>query len=105
MSITRRQLIKQTAQRVNLTDTYTAKVIAAFLDVLTEALLQQQSISLKELGSFTITARKPRTITHPVTGQPITTQPRRTLRYRPSKQMQNRLAKSQPPPTTYAPNG
>jgi DNA-binding protein HU-beta len=65
------ELIAQVAQKAGMTKKDTAAVVDTALDIITETLAKQESVSLIGFGIFTTSTRKAREGINPSTGKRI----------------------------------
>lgn len=69
--LTRSDITKSVAERLNVTNKEADEIICATLDFIAENLAAGNRISLKNFGSFELHARAGRTGTNPKTKEPI----------------------------------
>lgn len=65
--------------------------VEAFLELVTEFLKKGETIKFMNVGSFSILDRKPRVISNPATRERMTIYPKKTVKFIPSKKVQERL--------------
>ncbi|WP_373078007.1 HU family DNA-binding protein [Fusobacterium varium] len=63
------------------------KEIEIFLETVQEALQKDGSVTFRNIGIFEAKERKPRVIANPVTKEPMKIYPRKTVKFRESKNM------------------
>ena len=66
------------------------KEIDTFLETMREALQKSHSIMFRNIGIFEVKERKPRVIANPVTKEPMKIYPRKTVKFRESKNIQDK---------------
>ena len=66
------ELVEAIASNTNMTKTDVDKVITSFIEVVTDALVKGEKVSLKGFGNFEIRERGERTGRNPRTGETMT---------------------------------
>lgn len=66
------ELVEAIASNTEMTKTDVDKVVTAFVDVVTEALVKGEKVSLKGFGNFEVRERGERTGRNPRTGETMT---------------------------------
>lgn len=69
--LTKAQLIEQVGAQASLTKVHSTGVVNTLLELLVEALTQGKTVSLPELGTFTVADTAARTGRNPSTGAPL----------------------------------
>lgn len=69
--MTKNELVEAIASKTKLTKTDVDKVITSFADVITDALVKGDKVSLKGFGNFEVRDRSARTGRNPHTGETI----------------------------------
>lgn len=69
--MTKNELVEAIASKTELTKTDVDKVITSFADVITDALVKGDKVSLKGFGNFEVRDRSARTGRNPHTGETI----------------------------------
>jgi DNA-binding protein HU-beta len=69
--LTKAQLIEQVGTQAKLTKAQTTSVVNALLEAVVAALTQGQTVSLSDVGTFSVTATAARTGRNPGTGEAI----------------------------------
>ena len=70
--MTKNELVEAIASKTELTKTDVDKVITSFADVITDALVKGDKVSLKGFGNFEVRTRSERTGRNPRTGETMT---------------------------------
>jgi integration host factor subunit beta len=97
-TVTKRDLIDRIAQRhPALKKCDIAEVVGGFMDAVSEALVNNRRIELRDFGVFTPKIRKPRLARNPKTGEKVTVAARRVCGFRAGKELKARLAASYKP--------
>lgn len=81
------ELIRELAERVDMSPEQTACVIDAILDQITQALQRGESVTLTGFGSFIPRRRNARTGRNPRTGAALEIPAHTTVLFRPGKQL------------------
>ena len=83
--MTKSELIKQIAERAELTQAKAAEALQAFEAVVTDELSKGGEIALTGFGTFKVTDRAARTGRNPQTGEAMEITARRVLTFKPSQ--------------------
>ncbi len=84
-------LIEKIAEDAGVTKTAAARAIESLIDGVTRSLDAGERITLVGLGTFAISDRKARSGRNPHTGATIEIPAKRTVRFRPSKDLEDTL--------------
>lgn len=84
-------LIEKIAEEAGVTKTAAARAIESLIDGVTRSLDAGERITLVGLGTFAISDRKARSGRNPHTGATIEIPAKRTVRFRPSKDLEDTL--------------
>ncbi|NJN64830.1 MAG: HU family DNA-binding protein [Acidobacteria bacterium] len=84
-------LIEKIAEDAGITKTAAAKAIDSLIEGVTRSLDGGERITLVGLGTFAISDRKARSGRNPHTGATIEIPAKRTVRFRPSKELEETL--------------
>ena len=96
MGITRRELAKRVAERLNLPLRDAREITSAVVDELGDAILEHQHVELRGFGVFDLTWRAKRRIRRNLPGaesDPVTIPGRWTVTFQPSAAIKARLKK------------
>lgn len=88
---TKQDLIDRVAQLTEQRRIDVKRTISRFLEVMVEELADGNRIELREFGVFENRGRKGRTAQNPKTGQIVDVPPRRTVRFKVSRPVRQRL--------------
>jgi len=69
--VTKKNIVEKVSTRTGLTQIDTKIVLEAFLDSISESLINGMGIELRGFGRFKIKERKPRTAYNPRTNEPV----------------------------------
>lgn len=69
----------------------TEKALDAFIDALTEALADGQSVAFTGFGTFSVAKRAARQGRNPRTGQPVSIAASKTVKFKPGKALKDAL--------------
>lgn len=86
------ELIQQTANQTGLSKKDAEQAINAALQLMTQALAQEDKIQLVGFGTFETKERAPRTARNPKTLEPIELPASRTVTFRPGKALKDAVA-------------
>ncbi len=76
------ELIDAIASKANLSKADAKKALDAFVDTTSDALKKGDRVALVGFGSFSVTERGARTGRNPQTGQPITIQAKKVVKFK-----------------------
>ncbi|MCA0432515.1 MAG: integration host factor subunit alpha [Proteobacteria bacterium] len=88
-TLTRADLAETVHRDIGLSRTESAEMVNTVLDLVSEALVQGQSVKLSSFGTFLVRAKRERLGRNPKTGEEVPITPRRVLVFRPSQVMKN----------------
>ncbi len=95
---TQKELARELALELGLTENKARRFIHLLLECVGDDLVEKGRVELRGLGTFETVARPAQTIKHPVTKKPIRVPEYRTIRFRASKKLRERLMPDQPAP-------
>lgn len=98
MGRTKRQLARELAQELDLSEAKALRVIQRLLRKLSEDLARTGRIELRGFGSFHTVKRPAQTLRSPKTGQPVSVPEYRSVIFRASASMRKRLGPKPPNP-------
>jgi integration host factor subunit beta len=90
-TITRQALVERIVQKTGYRRAEVKRTISAFLDVMGEELAAGNRIEFREFGVFEPRDRAARMAQNPKTLERVTVPPRRIVKFRPGRQMRDRL--------------
>ena len=88
-TLTRADLAETVHRDIGLSRTESAEMVNTVLDLVSEALVQGQSVKLSSFGTFLVRSKRERMGRNPKTGDEVPITPRRVLVFRPSQVMKN----------------
>jgi nucleoid DNA-binding protein len=94
---TQKELARELSEELGLTEHKAMRFIRLLLQCVGDDLVEKGHVELRGLGTFEAVPRPAQTIKHPVTGKPIKVPAYRTIRFRASKGLRERLMPDPPP--------
>jgi integration host factor subunit alpha len=88
-TLTRADLSETLHRNIGLSRTESADMVNNVLDLVSDALVEGQSVKLSSFGTFMVRAKRARMGRNPKTGEEVPITPRRVLVFRPSQVMKN----------------
>lgn len=88
-TLTRADLSETLHRHIGLSRTESADMVNAVLDLVSDALVDGQSVKLSSFGTFLVRSKRERMGRNPKTGEEVPITPRRVLVFRPSQVMKN----------------
>lgn len=79
---TKAKLIQFIASDIGFSQKKTSEIFSVLLDILTATLAKGDNISIRGFGKFYVIDQKERKIRHPLTGQIIKVEPKRTVKFK-----------------------
>ena len=79
------ELIAELAERAGLKKQKAAKVLDAYMEIVTEKMSNNEEVALIGFGTFVPRAQNSRMARNPKTGEPVMIQPRTTVKFKPGK--------------------
>lgn len=98
--MTKQQLIEKVAAKTELGKAEVAVAVDSVLDLIAEALRSNERVDLRGFGSFVVKDRKERQGRNPRTGETITIAAKRDARFKPGKELTDRLEQGEAAPTS-----
>lgn len=92
MGRTRRQLARELAQELDLSETRALKMIRRLFRKMADDLVRSGRVELRGFGTFKTVKRAAQTLRSPKTGQPVLVPEYRTVAFRAAKALRKRLA-------------
>ena len=90
-TVTRADLTEAVYQEVGLSRNESAKLVEDVLEEISNALLRKETVKISSFGSFGVRDKGERVGRNPKTGEEVPIQPRKTLVFRASHVLKNRL--------------
>jgi integration host factor subunit alpha len=88
-TLTRADLSESLHRNIGLSRSESADMVNAVLDLVSDALVEGQSVKLSSFGTFMVRSKRERMGRNPKTGEEVPITPRRVLVFRPSQVMKN----------------
>jgi integration host factor subunit alpha len=88
-TVTRADLSESLHRNIGLSRTESADMVNSVLDLVSDALVDGQSVKLSSFGTFMVRSKRERMGRNPKTGEEVPITPRRVLVFRPSQVMKN----------------
>jgi nucleoid DNA-binding protein len=89
--MTKKDIAKAIAEEMALTQGQATEVIQRVLDGITETLLHEGRLELRNFGVFEVRERKPRTARNPRTGQAVAVPAKLVVTFKPGREMEERV--------------
>ena len=94
-AVTRVDLIEAIYRRVGLSRAESARIVELVLTEITDCLGRGETVKLASFGSFVVRSKGPRTGRNPKTGVPVPIPPQRSIVFKASGVLRERLASEQ----------
>ena len=91
--INKAELIAEVAERNYLSLEEAKKIVDSVIDIMEEALLNDESVGLTDFGVLEVTKRKERIGANPNSHEKMVIKEKKTVSFRPYKSLKNRLNK------------
>jgi integration host factor subunit beta len=89
--MTKKDMAKAIADKTGIPQAQVAVIVQRVFDGITETLLSEGSIELRNFGVFEVKQRKPRRARNPRTGEHVHVPARRVVTFKPGKEMAKRV--------------
>jgi len=89
--VTKQNIIQTVSERLDLPKPQAAKLVQATFDALTDSLVRDGRVELRNFGVFQIKRREARIGRNPKTGEQVQVAPRSTVTFKPGKVMELRV--------------
>lgn len=93
-TVTRADLSEAVYQAVGLSRTESAELVERVLDMMCDALADDESVKLSSFGSFQVRSKNQRIGRNPKTGEEVPILPRKVLVFKPSNVLKSKINKS-----------
>lgn len=97
--MTKKEIVKQIADRAQLTQLKTKEIVQWTFDAIVDTLIQDGRIELRNFGVFEVKRRKARKARNPRTGEKVDVEPKNVVTFKPGKEMEERVRKMDHIPT------
>ena len=88
-TLTRADLSEAVHRQIGLSRSESADLVKSMLDMMSEHLIDVETVKLSSFGTFMVRAKNGRVGRNPKTGEEVPITPRRVLVFRPSQVMKN----------------
>ena len=89
--MTKKDMAKAIAEEMGLTHAQAREVVQRVFDGITETLLNEGRIELRNFGVFEVKERKPRKARNPRTGEKVEVPAKRVLTFKPGREIKVRV--------------
>ena len=89
--MTKKDMAKAIAEKVGLQQLQVKEIIQSVFDGITETLVQEGRIELRNFGVFEVKKRKPRKARNPRTGASVNVPGKLVVTFKPGREMQERV--------------
>ena len=89
--MTKRDMAKAIADETGLTQAQAHRIVRRVFDGITEALLNEGRLELRNFGVFEVKERRPRRARNPRTGEPVDVPARRVVTFKAGREMEERV--------------
>ena len=93
--MTKKEMAKTIAHGMDLTDTQAKEIIQLVLDGITQTLVTEGRIELRNFGIFEVKKRKPRQARNPRTGEKVQVPAKLVVTFKPGLKMEERVGQLQ----------
>jgi len=91
MTTTKKDLVKDIANRLNLPQVNTKQVVQSLLDAIVETLVTTGRLELRDFGVFQVKQRTERKARNPKTGTEVIVPARKVVTFKPGKLLQEKM--------------
>ena len=91
--MTKKVMAQAIAEEMGLTQTEAKEIVQRVLDGITETLVQEGRIELRNFGVFEVKKRKPRKARNPRTGEDVKVPARLVVTFKPGREMEERVGR------------
>jgi integration host factor subunit beta len=89
--VTKKEMAKVIAEDMGLTQIQAKEIVQKVFDGITETLLHEGRIELRNFGVFEVKKRKPRTARNPRTGAKVKVPAKMVVTFKPGREMEQRV--------------
>ena len=94
--MTKKEIVKQISDQLGLTQLKTKEIVQKAFDAITDTLLAERRIELRNFGVFEVKLRKARRARNPRTGDRVDVPPKYVVTFKPGKEMEARVRQLSP---------
>jgi integration host factor subunit beta len=91
--VTKKELAKAIADELNISPAVAQQAVQRTFDGITEALVEEGRIELRNFGVFEVKKRQPRKARNPRTGEKVKVPAKLVVTFKPGLEMQERIGK------------
>ena len=91
--MTKKDMAKAIAEETGITQLQATEIVQQVFDGITETLVQEGRIELRNFGVFEVKKRKPRTARNPRTGEKLKVPAKLVVTFKPGQKMEARVGK------------
>lgn len=95
-TLTRADITESLHRNIGLSRAESADMVNSVLDLVSDALVEGQTVKLSSFGTFMVRSKRERMGRNPKTGEEVPITPRRVLVFRPSQVMKNVINGEEP---------
>ena len=89
--MTKRDIVRRISEELNLPQQKVRDVVQRTFDAITEILITDQKIELRNFGVFKVKGRKPRKARNPRTGDEVQVEERNVVTFKAGKEMEQKI--------------
>src|SRR3954471_21992766 len=89
--MTKKEMAKAIAEKMGILQTQALEIVQRVFDRITETLVQEGRIELRNFGVFEVKKRKPRKARNPRTGENVKVPARMVVTFKPGREMEQRV--------------
>jgi len=89
--VTKKEMAKAIAEEMGILQTQAQEILQRVFDRITETLVREGRIELRNFGVFEVKKRKPRTARNPRTGEKVKVLARLVVTFKPGREMEQRV--------------
>ena len=89
--MTKKEMAKAIAEEMGILQTQAQEILQRVFDRITETLVREGRIELRNFGVFEVKKRKPRTARNPRTGEKVKVLARLVVTFKPGREMEQRV--------------
>lgn len=91
--MTKKEIVKQIADKVNETQLKTKEIVRLTFEAIIDTLVTEGRIELRNFGVFEVKQRKPRKARNPRTGARVDVEAKNVVTFQPGKEMEEKVRK------------
>jgi DNA-binding protein HU-beta/integration host factor subunit beta len=92
--VTKKDMAKVIAEEMGLTQIQAQEIVQKVFDGITETLVQEGRVELRNFGVFEVKQRKPRKARNPRTGESVDVPAKLVVTFKPGREMEERVGQS-----------